>query len=455
MDRRQAEAANLDAREAADDRPAGRPVFIGGEIYRRSSYGAKHPLAIPRMSTVTDLCRALGWLPDDVYVESPMATPVQLRRFHTGDYVAAVESSERDQSVSPERRARYGLGEPGNPVFREMFKRPATAAGGSIKAAELLLGVGGPATVFSPAGGTHHGRPDRASGFCYFNDPVLGILSLLDGGVERVFYADFDAHHGDGVEDAFAGDDRVFTLSVHEAGRWPRTGGREAQGVAVCNLPVPPGFHDDEMAYLLGAVVLPLARRFEAEAIVIQCGADGLADDPLSRLALSNNGLWQAVGALRDMAPRLLVLGGGGYNPWSVGRCWTGVWAVLNDHDVPRELPPAGRAVLEKLTWRRAAGRNPPAHWFTTLADPVTVLTCPPKTGPSERRVCSSSVRWSKENRRCANHGLRKNRLSGSFRNMRRVRRSRIYAVGMACPMPLSTSGRRSMAVCRSVRSSG
>ena len=91
--------------------------------------------------------------------------------------------------------------------------------------------------VYSPAGGTHHGRPGRASGFCYFNDPVLGILALLDGGLERVAYVDVDAHHGDGVEDAFAADDRVLTVSVHESGRWPLRGaGPQRQGATVRNL---------------------------------------------------------------------------------------------------------------------------------------------------------------------------------------------------------------------------
>ncbi len=349
----------------------GRTLFIGGEIYRVSSYGAKHPLAIPRVSTVMDLSRALGWLPDDRYLESPVATPAQLARFHAPDYIAAVQAGEREQALPDDVRKRFGLGELGNPFFREMFRRPATAAGASIKAAELLLDPGGPRIVHSPAGGTHHGRPDRASGFCYFNDPVLGILRLLDGGVTRVFYADFDAHHGDGVEDAFVDDDRVFTLSIHETGRWPRSGALDAQGRSICNLPVPPGFHDDELALLLDEVVLPCLTASAPEMVVVQCGSDGLAADPLSRLALSNNGLWRAVRLMRREADRLLVLGGGGYNPWTVGRCWAGVWGLLNDHDMPSELPGAARAVLEGLSWRRSAGRNPPAHWFNTLADPV------------------------------------------------------------------------------------
>lgn len=78
--------------------------------------------------------------------------------------------------------------------------------------------------VYHPPGGTHHGRADRASGFCYLNDPVLGLLRFLDLGVAPILYVDLDAHHGDGVQDAFHDDDRVFTISIHEENRWPRTG---------------------------------------------------------------------------------------------------------------------------------------------------------------------------------------------------------------------------------------
>jgi len=359
------------------------PRFIGSEIYRRSRYGVGHPLAIPRVSTVIDLARALGWLPDDQYLDSPVASPEELARFHDRDYIAALVEAETSQSVGRDRRQRYNIGCNGNPVFPEIFRRPATACGGSLLGAALIRDGG---TVYNPAGGTHHGWPDRASGFCYFNDPVLAILRLLDGGVQRVFYLDVDAHHGDGVQAAFAADPRVLTVSLHEAGRWPMTtldgaaGGAEGDGTVhdradgtARNLPVPPGFHDDEMAFLLDEVVVPLAEAFAPEAVVLQGGADGLEDDPQSKLALSNRAIWGAVAAVRTIAPRLLVLGGGGYNPWSVARCWTGVWGLLNGHlnpgEVPERLPLPAEAVLRHLSWRHSKGRNPPDHWFTTLAD--------------------------------------------------------------------------------------
>jgi len=356
---------------------AARPLFIGSDIYRQSSYGRRHPLAIPRVSTVIDLCRALGWLDDTRYIDSPTATPAQLARFHDPAYVAAVIDAERTQAVAPELRVRHTLGTIEAPIYPDMFRRPATAAGASILAAELVAGGG---IVYTPAGGTHHGRRDRARGFCFFNDPVLALLRLLDLGLDRLAYVDIDAHRGDGVEEAFAGDARVLTVSVHEAGRWPGSGEANGGGRGAVNLAVPPGFNDSEMAFLLDRAVLPLVEAARPQAIVLQGGADALADDPLSKLALSNRAHWAAVGALMPLAPRLIVTGGGGYNPWSVGRCWAGVWATLNGFEVPDRLPAAAEAVLRGLSWQRAAGRNPPAHWFTTLADP-------PRPGPVRDEV--------------------------------------------------------------------
>jgi len=344
------------------------PRFVGNEIYRRSTYGPKHPLAIPRVSTVTDLCRVLGWLPEAAYVTARMATEAQLTRFHDPAYIAALRRAEAAQSVSDADRARFRIGADGNPVYREVFSRPATSAGGMLMAA-AMTGQGG--TVYVPGGGTHHGRCDRASGFCYINDPVLAILAWLDAGLTRVVYLDLDAHHGDGVQDAFAGDARVLTISIHEAGRWPFTGlaDDDADGSAL-NLPVPEGFHDDEFAFLLHEVVLPAIAARRPQALMVQCGADALQEDPLSRLALSNNAHASAIRAVRDLAPRLIVTGGGGYNPWSVGRCWARVWAALNDLAEPERLPEPAAQVLRGLTLNRAAGRNPPETWFTTLVDP-------------------------------------------------------------------------------------
>ncbi len=345
-----------------------RPRFLGSEIYRASSYGGWHPLRVPRVSTVMDLARALGWLDDGNYVNSPRARPAALTAWHTVDYVAALRRAEAEQAVSEAVRRRHGLGTAANPVYAEVFRRPATAAGSAILAGEMLRGGG---VVYSPASGTHHGLPDRANGFCYLNDPVLGMLALRRQGAHRIAYVDIDAHHCDGVEHAFAGDPDILLISVHEERRWPFTGALDDRGIGNCfNLPVPRGLNDTEMRAILHRLILPAVERFHPDAVVLQCGADALEEDPLSRLALSNNALWSVVAGLRGIAPRYLVLGGGGYNPWSVGRAWTGVWGMLNGAEIPDRLPPKAEAILRAVRWTgNSRARDPDPALFTTLRD--------------------------------------------------------------------------------------
>ena len=344
------------------------PRFIGHEIFRGSSYGRWHPLRVPRVSTVMDLSRALGWLPKSQFITSPSAKPAALTNWHTPDYIAALQRVEAAQVATAQDLARHDIGSVTNPVYPEIFRRPATAAGGSILAGELLA-YGG--VIYNPAGGTHHGMPDRANGFCYLNDPVLAMLSMRRQGVRRIAYVDIDAHHPDGVEIGFGGDPDCLLISVHEARLWPRTGGIENDGGGnALNLPVPRGLNDTEMAFIRDALIVPKVIEFQPDAIVFLCGADGVEEDPLAHLCLSNNAHWDMLRSLMGLAPRLLVLGGGGYNPWSVGRLWTGVWGILNGHMPPERLPPEAEAVLRALNFEgNRRGRNPPERWFTTLRD--------------------------------------------------------------------------------------
>jgi acetoin utilization protein AcuC len=343
------------------------PLYVGSEIYRHSSYGPKHPLAVPRVSVCTDLSRALGWLPDAVYRDAPIATDQQLSQFHTSAYIAALRQAEADQAVTDEIRTRFRIGAEGNAVYPEVFRRPAISAGGVMLAARLAAEG---RFVHCPGGGTHHGRPDRASGFCFLNDPVLGLLTWLDLGLENIVYLDIDAHHGDGVQDAFHDDDRVFTISLHERARWPFTGAvHDRAGGAARNFPLPAGCNDSEFAYAMNHAVLPLIAARRPQAIMLQAGADGLDEDPLAKLSLSNNTHRAVVQAVMRLAPRLVVLGGGGYNPWTVGRCWALIWGTLNDFPIPDRLSPDAESILRALRFDRAAGRNPPEHWFSTLLD--------------------------------------------------------------------------------------
>lgn len=214
------------------------PDFVSSPIYRETGYRGNHPLAIQRIGSVLTLCEQLGWLQPGGYLDSPMATRAELLQFHTADYLDALAAAETRGGATEAERAAYGLGTMENPIFPGLWRRAATSVGGSILAARRAAEG---RVVYHPSGGTHHGMPGRASGFCFFNDPVFAILTLLQAGKSRVLYVDLDAHHGDGVEAAFAGDARVFLVSLHEAGRWPHTGTLDDRaGGNARNLPVPP-----------------------------------------------------------------------------------------------------------------------------------------------------------------------------------------------------------------------
>jgi len=342
------------------------PLYVSSEIYRDRAFGNNHPLSIVRHAAVTDILNMLGWLDREQFRESRPATFAQLTGFHTRDYVRALQYAAATGKADPDVRERYQIGTFENPLFPGVYERAAMTVGGSILAAELANEGG---VVFHPSGGTHHGRPDRASGFCYFNDPVFAILTLLEGGREHVMYVDLDAHHGDAVEDAFLDEDRVTTLSIHEAGRWPFSGTHSRPSSGAYNLPVPAGINDDELRFLMEHAVLPLADRIDADALVLCCGADSLAGDPLSAMELSNVGLWSAVERLIARGVPTVVLGGGGYNPWTVTRYWAGMWARITGQPIPDRLPAAATEYLSGLECELIDEEDVAGAWLTSIAD--------------------------------------------------------------------------------------
>ena len=342
------------------------PFYIGSEIYRQPAFGSNHPLNIVRHAAVVDLLRMLGWLDGSQFRESRPATVDQLLEFHSRAYVRALQYANATGKVDPDVRERYQVGTLENPLFPGLFERASMTVGGSILSAELATRGH---VVFHPSGGTHHGRADRASGFCYFNDPVFAILTLLREGRERVVYIDFDAHHGDGVEDAFLEEDRVVTLSIHEAERWPYSGTHSRPGQGAWNLAVPQGINDSEFELLVEEFVMPLVERNAADALVLCCGADCLAGDPLSKMELSNVVLWDAVDRLVGTGLPTVILGGGGYNPWTVTRYWAGMWGRISGREFPERLPDAAIDYLSAMECDLIDEDEVQDAWLTTLAD--------------------------------------------------------------------------------------
>ncbi len=347
-------------------------ALIHSDDYTRFDYGPEHPLRMERLGLTWRLMEAYGLtkLPATVVQAPPPAEEWDLLRFHTEEYLAVLKAANTGQA-SPAVICRYGLGPGDNPVFPGVWDVARLAAGGSLLAARLVAS-GQVKRAFHFAGGLHHAMPDRASGFCYVNDAVLAILHLRSRRL-RVAYIDIDAHHGDGVQAAFYGDAAVLTISTHERGDrlFPGTGFVEelgegdGRGYSV-NLPL--DMLTDSSIYLpaFEAVVPPLVTAFQPDVIVAQLGIDSHRTDPLTDLALDVQGFARTVSRIVELAPRLVALGGGGYDIGNVARAWTAAWAVINGVALPPELP---SGFVEHARWFRVGARS--------LWDPPAVLEEP------------------------------------------------------------------------------
>lgn len=341
-------------------------MFVGSDIYRNPAFGFNHPLNIVRHAAVVDLLTMLGWLSDKNFRDSEPASVRQILQFHDRAYVHALQYANATGTVDPDVRERYRVGTFENPMFPGLFERASMTVGGSILSAKLAAEGH---VVFHPSGGTHHGRPDRAAGFCYLNDPVFAIMTLLEQGSERVLYIDLDAHHGDGVEDAFYEEPRVTTVSIHEKNRWPFSGTHSHPRAGAFNFSVPLALNDSEFDYLMQNAVLPLIDARNVDALVICCGADCLAGDPLSHMKLSNVALWDAVDQLIALDKTTVVLGGGGYNPWTVTRYWAGMWGRISGQEIPQSLPSEARDFLGRMECDLIDEEDIEEQWLTSMAD--------------------------------------------------------------------------------------
>ena len=186
---------------------------------------------------------------------------------------------------------------------------------------------------FNPQGAKHHAMRDRSGGFCVFNDMAVAGKTLLDQGLS-VVYVDWDAHHGDGVEELLRDTD-AWTFSIHDGSIFPGTGLENDAENRAYNWPLEPGAGDAE---LLDAVheVCGLVDNVEPDVIMMAIGADGLEEDPLSTTRYSIKGYADAAKEVRSLADRhgstLLVGGAGGYTPWtSTPLTWATVVRELAD----------------------------------------------------------------------------------------------------------------------------
>ncbi|MCV9995135.1 acetoin utilization protein AcuC [Paeniglutamicibacter sp. ZC-3] len=315
--------------------------------YRFSETHPMHPI---RLELTARLCKDLALFEraNLTLAAPPVATDAELAAVHEPRYIAAVREVSANPDIPDEAR---GLGTEDNPAYAGMHEASARLAGGSLLAADAILGERA-LHVVNFGGGMHHASASKASGFCIYNDAALAIRRLLDGGVKKVLYIDVDAHHGDGTESIFWDDPRVMTISIHETGMslFPGTGfaneigGPNALGTAV-NIAVPPRTGDAAWLRAFHAVVPQLAEAFEPEVIVSQHGCDGHRDDDLSNLRLTVDALRQNALDIAELARRLcggrwIATGGGGYNTASVvPRTWSHLVAVASGKPVPLATP--------------------------------------------------------------------------------------------------------------------
>jgi len=302
-------------------------VYIG-EALARYSFGNEHPFGPLRMAAFRDEAVRQGLDRRVVVTEPCMAAQADIARFHTDAYI------ERIKRLSASGEGYLDAGD--TPAFKGMFEAASVVAGSVLDAADRLM-RGEARHAFVPIAGLHHARRDAAAGFCIVNDCGILIEHLRQvHGLSRIAYVDIDAHHGDGVFYAFEADPDVRIADIHEDGRflYPGSGfpgetGKDNAVGSKLNLPLQPGSGDPEFmaAWSLAEEHI---RAFRPEFIILQCGADSIAGDPLTHLRLSPAAHARAAADLRRLAElsaagRLLALGGGGYSLSNVAAAWCAV----------------------------------------------------------------------------------------------------------------------------------
>ncbi|MDJ0391743.1 acetoin utilization protein AcuC [Rhodococcus sp. G-MC3] len=325
----------------------GDDIVVWSADYLAYRWSDDHPMNPTRLDLTMSLATQIGLLDGVELVEPTAASDVELLRIHTPAYIEAVKRApEKGLAIVHPDDVEHGLGSEDNPVFRHMHEASAMLTGGSLTAAREIAS-GRARRAVSIGGGMHHAMPDWASGFCVYNDAAVAISWLLDNGFDRIAYIDVDAHHGDGVQQAFIDDPRVLTVSLHQhpATLWPNTGWSSevgngpAEGSAI-NIPLLPGTGDRLWLRAFHAIVPGAIGAFHPQIIVSQCGVDSHREDPLADLALTVDGQNAAFLAMRDLADtyaegRWLAVGGGGYGLVRVvPRAWTYLIAAALGRDI-------------------------------------------------------------------------------------------------------------------------
>ena len=348
--------------------PAG-PLLVFGPRSTTYDFGPGHPLTPRRFGPAIDLLASVGATPG---LAPEPASDDELRWCHSARYIETVRRFSSDPFGSPAA----GIGPGDDPAFAGMHEAGAAVAGGSVRALEAIL-RGDVEHAFHPGGGLHHAMPERASGFCIYNDPALAIARARAAGL-RVLYLDFDVHHGDGVQAIHWADPGVLTVSIHESGRYlfPGTGmlseiGDGSAAATAVNVPLDPGTGETGWLAAIRRLVPELAAAFGPDLVVSQHGADSHAWDPLAHLRVTTTAMGAAARltdavAHRWAGGRWLSTGGGGYDIYRVvPRSWSLVWLAGAHREAPARVDEAWRE-----RWAADGerfGQSPPPLTFEDL----------------------------------------------------------------------------------------
>lgn len=302
-----------------------------GEALGRYGFGHGHPFGSDRLNAFWHEMVRQG-LDLEVEIVAPvLAKDSDLLAFHTPEYVERVKRA----SMSGDGY----LDEGDTPAFPGVYEAACFVVGSTCDAVARVTKEGGRA--FVPIGGLHHSRRNGAAGFCVFNDVGVAIEKLRNNfGVRRVAYVDIDAHHGDGVFYAFDDDPDLILADLHEDGHYlyPGTGFAYETGAGAAkdtklNVPMPPGA-DDAAVHAVWPRVEAFVRAGRPEIVLLQAGADSIADDPITHLRYTpavHGFVASRLCALADelCEGRVVAMGGGGYNRDNLARAWNEVVKAL------------------------------------------------------------------------------------------------------------------------------
>lgn len=313
-------------------------ILIYSGRFSDFSFGKEHPVNLNRLKETFVKMRSEGFLTEPwIRVEEPQKiSKEQLTQSHDHGYIDALEQANDGQWK--DYFVNYHLGGDDCPVFKGIFDYTLLYCAATITGVNLIIQEDAN-VVFNLMGGFHHASRNFAEGFCYVNDAIVAIDMLLANGY-RVAYIDIDAHHGNGVQDAFYQDDRVLFISLHESGKtlYPWSGfeneiGEELGKGFTINIPLPQDTDDEAYEWIFKRVVTPAVNCFSPTIVVAVIGTDTHKSDALSMLSLTNNGMVAVMEQIRDYSNNLLLLGGGGYDMHSATNAWCRLWAAANRID--------------------------------------------------------------------------------------------------------------------------